>query len=850
MLFALTFSFPGSYILSRHFAFLIAALQNPPAALCLVVLAFMATDWQPGCMVPQIPPALESLSAHSDRALQNTSGNVQSYSDSLAYSDATVRDDHHSQYAVKYSHHPPVPAHPLPSASSYHHPQVLANRFQTKKLRRLQSFGPSVGGSRRGRSYLKSQKYLEYRARPRRDTGKDGEPVWSDELEDAFQQALEANPPMGRRKWSEHGKSYGRNELIAEFIFKATGKKRSRKQVSSHLQVLDSFLKGDPDWERLVREQASDRSSSQSHSIGPKWRSPVELPLSSHYGHHLHNPYNDHLRLVQPYPGELPPPHFVLNPTMRDPSVHTIHGLSFGMWVNAPHRQDMIENAYHEYTRLQGDQRLPVAPPTPLENLAGWRTSFPHLNSLMADLNRPLNCEIIYLEASLNLMDDFPPSRSSLGIHMELDFARPATNDAPMVNQMDNWVCNTLIYDNGQEMEAALGKELGKPSSTKVTRLFEPKWWARLFTQLTQERRQMAEENPGHPEAADERSRQFLRTMSVVQEIRATPPSRRHSINPYAPQPEEDSVPMAILLWKFRQTRPGEVGTTTWQRLIPPPDRITTNSPRPAAAANDVHPLSLDSILLNKPTPNAYQALPPPPPAPPVAPHSHHHPPPPQPHDLLQHNGTSQSPWPMYPPPQENMYSTGHFDFLQSITKPEDGLSDKTAVTSVLDPFPPLPPQGTSQPAAHLNGSSGSGGSVMLNVPDILSHPNLGGYNMGHDGHYHDNSNVLNNIFGSGSHSIDEMGHSQAEWSTPSTTIPGDVGSGHYTTHLQFPSSESHVPVSREPHQSNTFEGLMGHDDLIDKLVGNIPGDPGMNGAGPDHASSAYAENSAVEPVQ
>ncbi|KAL3440461.1 TEA/ATTS domain family-domain-containing protein [Aspergillus insuetus] len=75
-----------------------------------------------------------------------------------------------------------------------------------------QSKSPSEGPPRslhaapRNRSYLKSQKYLEYRARPRRDTGKDGEPVWSDELEDAFQQALEANPPMGKRKWPEGGK--------------------------------------------------------------------------------------------------------------------------------------------------------------------------------------------------------------------------------------------------------------------------------------------------------------------------------------------------------------------------------------------------------------------------------------------------------------------------------------------------------------------------------------------------------------------------------------------------------------------------------------------------------------------
>lgn len=286
----------------------------------------------------------------------------------------------------------------------------------------------------------------------------------------------------------------------------------------------------------------------------------------------LHGSNDPTYRLRAQY-SALPPPSGILPSNV--PNV--VQKVEFEMFVDK--MSEGRYERYHSYTTIQSEIG---SSSRSLEAVSGWKTLYPRLASFYHQSYQ--DSELVLLETNFNLLRELPPAGSQLGMNPFITI-----NGGDVKYHKDRWWCSTHWYEGGILMrkrnDVELDEGLAHLNVTKIegTNLQRVqitsncRWWVRnVFGQIINEISTAREKgNVRAVQQAEEDGRRFLEQMSMMQEIWATPENDMGS-------PQR----VAILLWKFRQTRNNEAATTTWRRLKAPIPKLElesrTQSPIPS----------------------------------------------------------------------------------------------------------------------------------------------------------------------------------------------------------------------------------------------------------------------------
>ncbi|KAE9993063.1 hypothetical protein EG327_006592 [Venturia inaequalis] len=337
------------------------------------------------------------------------------------------------------------------------------------------------------RRLLRCKPYSKYRERKPKDNPTSQDMKWPENLEVAFCQALIIYPPVGRRMVAsgDSNKARGRNELIADFIQRYTGEPRTRKQVSSHIQVLKPMVKEDqvvtnhlavPEHKNLGHRGRHSRRISIASTPSTRYSSQDSVQVPHRSASMLTNSYRSMsytpARSVSPMRLSTPAPAFMHEP------------MHFEMFIRDSSRGESslplhtFTSFSHAQARLED---LHVADTMDLYH------QLPQLSTILSSENLA-SSQIIVAESRLRLMSDHLPKGAELGIQFEV-------NSLCNLGVYEDFTCETRFFEDGEPTcEAIHGRIDYNAHFQRLGNIqFGSDFWARKVVETAQQLRRVDE---------------------------------------------------------------------------------------------------------------------------------------------------------------------------------------------------------------------------------------------------------------------------------------------------------------------------------------------------------------------
>jgi transcriptional enhancer factor len=219
----------------------------------------------------------------------------------------------------------------------------------------------------------------------------------------------------------------------------------------------------------------------------------------------------------------------------------------------------------HKYTGLSTQKQR-----ASIEAIPNWRQRFPNLSA-----TRDLDCDIIHMDAALNLMSAYPPAGAELVSRTELTM--PGCELENSIWQittsltMPPTLCRDPILDPPEESSTSLNHVVSVThDETRIKVPFPAKAWAHALTCLTDAQLRYEEKRKSSYHTEPRKSaREFVDQISMFQAIQSSP-SASHAFET-----------RAVILWTFRKASPGEPSSTDWRYVDAAPPRRSVMSPSP-----------------------------------------------------------------------------------------------------------------------------------------------------------------------------------------------------------------------------------------------------------------------------